>query len=109
MEQIKLFIERLPWIVKNKYVLTILLFLCFITLIPRHNLLSQWRLNKQLKVLEDKKKHYLTGIAQIKENELALTENERALEKFAREKYFMKRDNEDVFIIQEIENLNPEN
>jgi len=99
VERIKSFFEDLPWIVKNKYILTILLFLLFITLIPRHNLLSQWRLNKQLRSLEEKKEFYESGIAQIKEDELALTENDKALEKFAREKYFMKRKNEDVFIL----------
>jgi len=101
MEQLKSYLHKLPGILKNKYVLTILLFLLFITLIPRHNLLSQMRLKKQLNILEDKKEFYLTGISQIKEDELALTENDRALEKFAREKYFMKRDNEDVFILSE--------
>lgn len=76
-----------------------ILFILFITLIPRHNLLSQWRLNRQLDSLKEKKEFYADGIAQIKEDELALSEDERALEKFAREKYFMKRKNEDVFIL----------
>lgn len=101
MNQIRAFIDKIPWYIRNKYVITILLFLLFITLIPRHNLRSQWRLNKQLKVLEGKKDFYQNSLAQIKEDELALSENDRALEKFARENYYMKRDNEDVFIIAE--------
>ena len=65
----------------------------------KNNLLSQIELAKKLHQLKDVKKYYLKQIDQD-ENELKeLLTNPATLEKFAREKYLMKRDSEDIFLI----------
>jgi cell division protein FtsB len=56
-------------------------------------------LNKQLNELEDNKKYYQDEIKKDKEN-IKLLKNPDQIEKYAREKYYMKRDSEDIYIIE---------
>jgi cell division protein FtsB len=56
-------------------------------------------LNKQLNELEDNKKYYQDEIRRDNEN-IKLLKNPDQIEKYAREKYYMKRDSEDIYIIE---------
>jgi cell division protein FtsB len=56
-------------------------------------------LNKQLNELEDNKKYYQDEILRDNEN-IKLLKNPDQIEKYAREKYYMKRDSEDIYIIE---------
>jgi cell division protein FtsB len=56
-------------------------------------------LNKQLNELEDNKKYYQDEIRRDDEN-IKLLKNPDQIEKYAREKYYMKRDSEDIYIIE---------
>lgn len=56
---------------------------------------------QKLKELEIKKKYYEQEIAKTKKDLTDLQNNPSALEKFARERYLMKRDGEDIFIIED--------
>ena len=62
---------------------------------------THFRHKKELKKLEESKKYYQQQIAATKAELDQLKSNPSTLEKYAREKYFMKKDNEDLFIIQE--------
>ena len=64
-----------------------------------HNLVKQVKLKSEMKELEDKRDFYKT---EIRNDSIALhelTTNPETQEKFAREKYFMKKKNEDVIVI----------
>jgi cell division protein FtsB len=61
--------------------------------------MEQRVLNKQLEELEDNKKYYQDEIRKDQEN-IKLLKNPDQIEKYAREKYYMKRDSEDVYIIE---------
>jgi cell division protein FtsB len=61
--------------------------------------MEQRVLNKQLDELEDNKKYYQDEIRKDQEN-IKLLKNPDQIEKYAREKYYMKRDSEDVYIIE---------
>jgi cell division protein FtsB len=61
--------------------------------------LEQRVLNKQLDELEDNKKYYQDEIKKDEEN-IKLLKNPDQIEKYAREKYYMKRDSEDIYIIE---------
>jgi cell division protein FtsB len=61
--------------------------------------LEQRILNKQLDELEDNKKYYQDEIKKDEEN-IKLLKNPDQIEKYAREKYYMKRDSEDIYIIE---------
>jgi cell division protein FtsB len=93
------FYNRIPPILKNKYVLTTLVFFIWLMFFDRHDIISQVKLRKELKKLEEEKEFYLREIAKDSKNLNELLTNPKTLEKFAREKYLMKKENEDIFVI----------
>ncbi|MCC6385537.1 MAG: septum formation initiator family protein [Bacteroidia bacterium] len=94
--------QALPYL-KNKYVITLILFLVWISFFDQNSLITQYRYRKQLNELEEKKAYYLTEIEKNKQDLDALMGDKKKLEKFAREKYLMKKENEDIFLIIEKE------
>ena len=89
-------INNLPAPLKNRYFLVLGLFFFWMIFFDKHNVLVQWRLQKTLNTLEDDKAYYNEKVKEAEQMRYDLKVNR---EKFAREKYFMKRNNEDVFII----------
>ena len=88
---------------KNKYVIAILAFFIWMMFFDRNSVISQYKLGSTLNGLEDRKEYYLTELEKDSLT-LSILENDKdALEKFAREKYLMKKDNEDVYLIIEEE------
>jgi hypothetical protein len=95
------FIKRLLPHLKDKYVLATIVFLVWLTFFDRNDFFVQHEYRSKLSELETEKQYY---IAEIQKNRQALTSllaSKENLEKFAREKYLMKRDNEDIFVIKE--------
>ncbi len=87
----------------NKYFLTGLAFLVWMIFFDEENLISQAKLSRSLHGLEKQKAYYQDEIKNI-ESAIYILEHDTAhLERYAREKYFMKKDNEDVFVIIEEE------
>jgi cell division protein FtsB len=64
---------------------------------------TQYHMSKKLSDLEDEKEHYLQKIAEVQQDRQELLSNSELLEKYAREKYQMKRPTEDLFIIMKKE------
>ena len=65
------------------------------------DVVSQVNKSNELKDLQKSKQYYIEQIALEKKSLEELKTNPSAIETYAREKYMMKRDNEDVFIIQQ--------
>lgn len=86
-------------LIKNKYILALIIFLVLIIVFDDNNLIQRRKSIQQLNQLKRDKEYYIKNVKddQQRMNEL-ITKNEN-LEKFAREKYLMKRPDEDVFII----------
>lgn len=63
------------------------------------DLFTQREWKKDLTTLQESKKYFITEIAKERLASEELKSNPSAIEKFAREKYGMKRDDEDVFIV----------
>ena len=84
---------------KNKYLIATLTFLVLITFFDRYDLISQVSLRQQVSKLREEKKYYKEEIAKNNQELNSLQTNPENLEKFAREKYLMKKDNEDVFVL----------
>jgi cell division protein FtsB len=61
---------------------------------------TQQKRKEELITLEHKIENYKKQISEIREQVEALDNDPAMLEKYAREKYFMKRDNEEVFIVE---------
>lgn len=81
-----------------RYVLATLFFIVWILFIDNYSFFDQRALNKQIDALEDNKTYYQTEISKDEQN-IKNLKNPGQIEKYAREKYFMKRDSEDVYII----------
>ncbi len=83
------------WI--NKYTICLLVFVVWLAFFDTHNLFVQNSLASSLEKLETEKKEYVAMIATAKKER---EDMENDMEKFAREKYYMHKDDEDVFIIE---------
>ena len=95
MKQLKFFL----YLFKNKYIVTTVVFFVWILVFDKNNLLSQIELVKKLHQLKEDQKYYELQIKQDEKDIQELLTNPETLEKFAREKYLMKRDSEDIFLI----------
>ncbi len=95
-------LAHIPSFLKNKYLLTGVGFLVWILFFDARDFItSHFRERNELLKLEQSKKYYEQQIAATKQELEQLKTNPAILEKYAREKYLMKRDNEDLFIIPE--------
>ncbi len=88
-------------IFKNKYLITGSVFLVWMLFFDRNDLASQLDYRDDVNKLKAEKEFYIKEIAQVEKDLTELTTDQQKLEKFAREKYLMKKDNEDVFVIVE--------
>ncbi|MDL5050219.1 septum formation initiator family protein [Oscillatoria amoena NRMC-F 0135] len=70
-------------------------------LLDSNDLISRYRLSAKLRALENEKEYYQQKIKEVEQDKQELFGDRESLEKFAREKYLMKKDNEDVFVIVE--------
>ena len=91
--------KRIPSWLKNKYVLSIIVFIVWMLFFDRNDFISQYSYRQDLKKLETDKDYYKQQIEQNKTDTKELMSDPKHLEKFARERYLMKKDNEDIFLI----------
>lgn len=67
--------------------------------VDSNDIVSQIRLRAKLNNLENQKEFYIEKKVEVLKNKEELTTNQELLEKFAREKYLMKKPSEDLFVI----------
>lgn len=96
---IKKFIDKIPPILKNKYLLTGVAFLILMLFLDRNNLVSQYKMRKELNGLRQELQFYRDQAAKDSTELSRLMGDSLELEKLGREKYLMKRDSEDIYII----------
>ncbi len=85
--------------INNKYFYAGLLFLIWLVFFDQESLLVQYKLSQSKNDLIKQKEYYLDNIKNDNAAINTLQNDTSQLEKYAREKYYMKKDNEDVFII----------
>lgn len=94
-------LTHIPAWLTNKYVIAISVFAVIMLFFDKNDVFTQSDRSRQLRDLLQSKQYYIDEItAESKELEKMKT-NPGTLEQYAREKYLMKRDNEDLFIISE--------
>ena len=84
----------------NKYILVLALFLVWMAAFDRNDFASQQRSKEHLQELRQSIDYLHAEIDRMDSERVALMQNPEALEKFAREKYRMKRDGEDLYVLQ---------
>jgi cell division protein DivIC len=94
-------LTRIPPIFRNFYVLTGIIFVVWMLFLDSNDFMSRYKLSAKLRALENEKEYYEQKIKEVEKDQEELFGDRQSLEKFAREKYLMKKDNEDVFIIVE--------
>jgi cell division protein DivIC len=92
-------ISKLPSWLKSKYLLTALAFVVWMSFFDRNDIGLQAKRVNELRRLRKSENVLDKQISQAKEELNLLRTNPSTLEKYAREKYMMKRDNEDLYII----------
>ncbi len=94
-------LKQLPPVFRNFYFITGVLFLVWMTFLDSNDLINRFRLSAKLRSLENEKEYYHEKIQAVEKDRQELMGTTQLLEKFAREKYLMKKQTEDIFIIQE--------
>jgi len=85
-------------IARNKYFLTVTGIIVWLLFFDKNDVFTQYELIRKCRKLEKEKQYYLTEIENNKINLNELRTNKTSLETFSREKYLMKKENEDVFV-----------
>jgi hypothetical protein len=91
--------ERIPRFIRNKYFLVITVFVIWMLFLDRNNFMSQLGLRNDLKKLEKERAFYLEETRKDSIDLYRLVNDSLEAERIGREKYVMKKDSEDVFII----------
>ena len=94
-------LNRLPGWLKSKYLISFAAFCVIVFFLDRNDVFTQFERRKELHQLQQSKEYYTTQISSERKELEALKSNPAVIEKYAREKYLMKRDNEELFLIPE--------
>jgi cell division protein FtsB len=92
-------LKKLPKAFRNFYIVTGLIFLVWMLFLDSNDFLSRYKLSAKLRSLENEKEYYQEKIQEVEKDREELMGNRELLEKFAREKYLMKKQTEDIFIV----------
>ena len=97
-------LQNIPSWLKNKYLLTAQVFGVWLTFFDDRDIVTTHKHRNELHQLQESRDYYFQQI-QLTQKELDQLKNDPVLlEKYAREHYRMKKDNEDIFIVQEKNN-----
>ncbi len=91
--------KKVSNILFNKYFLTSVAFLVWLFFFDSNNIILRFRLKNQLNELKREKQFYLDEIHKDSTLTQKLLNDTAELERFAREKYLMKKEGEDVFLV----------
>src|SRR5690606_37894100 len=97
------YMERFIAIIRNKYIIASVAFLVWMLFFDRHDFATQYGYYSQLKGLQAEKAFYTEEIERVTTTLHNLNNNPQELQRLAREKYKMKKENEDVFVVIERE------
>jgi len=92
-------LHKLPNFVKSFYFLFSIGFVVWMLFLDTNDVGSQITLTRKLNTLEKEKEFYQEKIKEVESEREELLSNDELLEKFAREKYLMKKPDEDVYVI----------
>jgi cell division protein DivIC len=104
-------LKKIFRVAKNRYFLVTLFALSWIIFFDRYNLMKRVEDEVELHKLKQEREYYVEQIKMVEKNRDELLSNPQSLERFARERYFMKKDNEEVYIVgdEKPQEVSPEN
>jgi len=86
---------------RHKYIITLIIFGIIIVFLDENSLIQRARHKDEIKTLKNEISKYRVQFEEDTERLKEITNNPEALEKIAREKYLMKKPDEDIFIFEE--------
>jgi cell division protein FtsB len=98
-------ISKIWPILKNKYYLTVIILFVWLAFFDGNNFYGIYKLKKNLHHLEQERNFYIQETAKVNIEKQELFNSQKSLEKFARERYFMKHDDEDIYIFETLKKL----
>ncbi len=93
--------KKLPPAFRNFYFVCGAVFLVWMTFLDSNDLITRFKMSSKLGDLEDEKEYYTQKIVEVEKDRNELMTNKELLEKFAREKYLMRKESEDIYVIVE--------
>lgn len=85
----------------NTYVVVVVFFLFITFVVGDSNLYKRYTYDEKIRRLEREIRHYKKEIETDRKKLDDIRTNREGLERYAREEFYMKRTNEDVFIIED--------
>lgn len=95
----KSFLDKVPNWLKNRYSITVLAFTVWMLFFDSNDAFMLYKLKSELNTISVEKEYFEERIEETRADLDNLLNDNEKLEKFAREKYLMKNDNEDIFVI----------
>ena len=92
-------IKKIFSVLRNKYIIALVVFAVILLFFDQNDIFVQLGRKHQLEALQAKKKFYEDEITETQKELAELKGGPAAIEKYGREHYYMKRPNEDVFIV----------
>ncbi|ALJ01404.1 FtsB family cell division protein [Rufibacter tibetensis] len=92
-------LARVPKFFRNFYFMTGLAFMAWMFFFDSNDFITQFQTSRKLTILEEERDYYLEKIAEVQKDRKELMSNPELLEKFAREKYLMKKPTEELYLI----------
>ena len=94
-------LNHIPAWLSTKYFIALAGFAVIMLFLDKNDIFTTMARNRELRDLQQSRIHYTNEINELTKIKEGLTQDPRTIEKYAREKYLMKRDNEDLFVIPE--------
>ena len=95
-------LSNIPRWIRNKYVITLTAFVVWMIFFDAKDFITQRERSNELTELKESKAWFQAEISRERKALGELKTDPAAIEKYAREKYLMKKENEDLFIIEEV-------
>lgn len=91
--------NKAPKWLRNKYSITLMVFLVYMLFFDQNDALSLIEIRGEINELEQNRTYYQERIKETERDLTDLLTNDENLERYAREKYLMKKENEEIFVI----------
>ena len=98
-EPVKHLLRYIPKRLRSRYGAVVLGLIAWVALFDRNDLWTTWKNHRELGRMHEQQEWYAQEILRTKEQLHELSSDTELLEKFARERYLMKRENEDIFVL----------
>ena len=83
----------------NKYFFSFFAFILFVAFFDSYTFIDLYKWRSDKARLEEERDYYKSLIIELEKDDKNLSSNMKNVEKFAREKYFMKKPDEEIFLI----------